>query len=79
MTPFMDQLVAAIRRERLAQRLTLSELARRSDVSKSYLHSLEDGRVQAIGIETLRKIAAGLGVTVRALTGEIERIPNRDA
>ena len=79
MTPFMSQLVAAIRRERLAQRLTLSELARRADVSKSYLHSLEDGRVQAIGIETLVKVATGLGVTVRALTEEIERHMDRES
>jgi len=83
MTPNMSRIVANIRRHRLAQRLTLSECARRCHVSKSYLHSLEAGRVQSIGIEVLSKIAIGLDVTFHELTGEtpapIVRMPNRDS
>jgi len=78
--PFpMSAISANIRRERIKQGLTLSEAARRCDISKGYLHSLEAGRVRSIGIETLGKIAIGLDVTFHELTGEIERRMNRDA
>jgi XRE family transcriptional regulator, master regulator for biofilm formation len=81
MTPKINMaaISANIRRERIKQGLTLSELARRSGISKSYLHSLENGRVGSIGIETLGKIAGGLEVTFHELTGEIERHMNRDS
>lgn len=79
MTPTTAAIAANIRKHRTSQRLTLSECARRCGISKSYLHSLEAGRVQSIGLEMMGKIASGLEVTFMELTEEIERGFNRDA
>lgn len=54
---------ASIRRYRLAEGLTLAELARRSGVSISTISKIENGKISG-GFETIYKLARGLGVLV---------------
>jgi transcriptional regulator with XRE-family HTH domain len=61
--------------ERITQRrqeknLSLAELARRAEVSKGYLHSIESGETQRPSAETLFKIANALSTTIADLLGE---------
>jgi transcriptional regulator with XRE-family HTH domain len=59
-------LAAHARRLRVARRLSLSELARETSMSKATLSAIEAGRANPT-IETLAALAAGLGVPVTAL------------
>ncbi len=52
-----------IRRYRVAEGLTLKELAERSGVSIATISKIENGRISG-GFETIYKIARGLGVLV---------------
>jgi transcriptional regulator with XRE-family HTH domain len=54
--------------------LSLAELARRADISKGYLHSIESGETQSPSAEVLFKIAHELGTTIADLLGETEEI-----
>lgn len=54
---------ASIRRFRLAEGLTLAQLARRSGVSISTISKIENGKILG-GFETIYKLARGLGVLV---------------
>lgn len=56
-----------IKKYRIAQNLSLSELAKRADVSKSYLSSIERDIHTNPSIQFLGKIASVLGVSVETL------------
>lgn len=58
--------VAALRTEK---GLSLSELARQSEISKSLLHRIENHADSNPVLETLQKIARALGITVGELLG----------
>jgi transcriptional regulator with XRE-family HTH domain len=60
-----------IRRFRLEQGLTLSELADKAEVSKSYLSELEtgNGAAQRPSAETLYRLGMALGVAMSDLLG----------
>ena len=60
---------AALRRERTAAGLTLSELARRAGISKATVSQLEAGAGNP-SIETLWSLADALGVTFAALVAD---------
>jgi transcriptional regulator with XRE-family HTH domain len=66
-----------IRRYRVAEGLTLKELAERSGVSIATISKIENGRISG-GFETIYKIARGLGVLVTEIiiddTGGEERL-----
>ena len=49
--------------------LSLSELARKSEISKSLLHRIENQAGSNPELETLRKISRALGITVGELLG----------
>ncbi|MEE8454089.1 MAG: helix-turn-helix transcriptional regulator, partial [Limibaculum sp.] len=62
----------SIRRYRVAEGLTLAELARRSGVSISTISKIENGKISG-GFETIYKLARGLGVLVtEIIDGEAE-------
>ena len=58
-----------IRRYRLAEDLTLKELAERSGVSIATISKIENGKISG-GFETIYKIARGLGVLVTEIIVE---------
>ncbi len=53
-----------IRKHRLAQALTQEGLARRSNIPYTTLVKIESDAVKNPSIETVSKIAVGLGITV---------------
>lgn len=55
-----------IKRLRLAQDITVHELAKRSTISAGYLSEVERG-LSAVSVDKLKQIAEGLGVGVDAL------------
>lgn len=64
-----DVLAANLRRLRIARRLSLSELARATEMSKATLSSIESGRSNPT-VETLAALAGALRVTLRELLEE---------
>jgi transcriptional regulator with XRE-family HTH domain len=66
-----QQLAANLRRLRIARRLSLSELARATTMSKATLSGIENGRANPT-VETLATLAGTLGV---ALTELLEQPP----
>lgn len=58
-----------IKRLRMAQKLTVQELAKRGGVSPGYLSEVERG-LSAVSVDKLTQIASGLGVGVDVLLGE---------
>ncbi|MET3726824.1 XRE family transcriptional regulator of biofilm formation [Fictibacillus halophilus] len=61
-----------IAERRKAQRMTLSELAKRSNVSKSYLSNIERNVNQNPSIAVLERISKVLNVEVNFLIGDKE-------
>jgi transcriptional regulator with XRE-family HTH domain len=59
-----------LKRLRSAAGLTQQELAGRSGISIASLMAMEQGRSDNPRLDTLRKLAAGLGCTVAELVGE---------
>lgn len=57
-------------RLRKEQSLSLSEVARRAQVSKAYLSQLEHGESKQPSYEVLARVATALGVSVSTLTGK---------
>ena len=49
--------------------ITQDELARSSGVSRSYINSIENGRVTNVGLDAITKIAESLGVSLAYLMG----------
>jgi transcriptional regulator with XRE-family HTH domain len=58
-----------IKRLRLAQDITVHELAKRSNISAGYLSEVERG-LPAVSIDKLKQVAEGLGIGVDALLGD---------
>lgn len=58
-----------IRRLRAQRQFSLSELAERAGVSKSYLSTVENGTGSRPGVQVLHKIAVALGVSLADLLG----------
>src|SRR3954465_382942 len=78
-----DQLARNIRRLRIARQLSLSELARATQIGKATLSSIENGRANPT-IGTLRAVAEALRVPVAELLeqpelGEIRVVRARPA
>jgi ribosome-binding protein aMBF1 (putative translation factor) len=61
------RVMAALKAERERQGLTLAVLAERSGVDKGAISKLETGRQLNPTVDTLSRIAAGLGMTVGLL------------
>ena len=59
--------IAALRRAGEADELSLSALALKADLAKSYLARIERGEIENPGLGTLASIAKALGVTVADL------------
>lgn len=60
-----------LRRLRTSRSLTLRELARRADVTESFLSQVERG-VATPSIASVQRIARGLGLTIAGLFAEVE-------
>jgi transcriptional regulator with XRE-family HTH domain len=67
----MSDLGKRIRTERLNQQLTLEQLAKKTNLSKSFLSQIERGTGQP-SITSLKKIAIELGISV------VKLFPNKD-
>ena len=65
----MENIGPRISALRVEQNLSLSELARQSDISKSLLHRIENQSTANPELDTLRKIARALKTTVGDLLG----------
>jgi transcriptional regulator with XRE-family HTH domain len=74
----MSTVAERIKSRRLEMGLSIAELARRADISKGYLHSIEAGETQSPSAEVLFKIAHELGTTIADLLGEAEALPATD-
>ena len=59
-----------INQRRVEKRLSLAELARRANISKSYLHAIESGETQSPSAEILFRLANELDATIADLLGE---------
>ena len=59
-----------IRQLRTSKNLTLDELAGKIGTQKSYIWSIENGRIEKPSAENLAKIAESLGTTADALLNE---------
>ncbi len=70
----MSTIGEMINLRRTEKELSLSELARRVDISKSYLHSIESGATRNPSAEVLFKIANELGTTIADLLGEEDTV-----
>jgi transcriptional regulator with XRE-family HTH domain len=69
-----SRLAANLRRLRIARRLSLSELARSTAISKATLSGIERARGNPT-LETLAALAQALGVSIDQLLGEPESVP----
>ena len=58
-----------IKRFREAQGISLAELARKADISKGYLHSLENQAPANPTLDTLKRVADALDLTIADLIG----------
>jgi XRE family transcriptional regulator of biofilm formation len=58
-----------IKRFRETLGMTLAELARKADISKGYLHSLENQAPANPTLDTLKKVAEALDLTIADLIG----------
>jgi transcriptional regulator with XRE-family HTH domain len=61
---------------RIAQNMSLQEVADLIGTSKSYVWELEDGRCKNPSLSMVKKIANMFGYTVSAFIGETETIVN---
>ncbi len=69
-SPLQDVLAANLRRLRIARHLSLSELARATQMSKATLSGIENGRGNPT-VETLASLAGALRVSLGELLGEL--------
>jgi transcriptional regulator with XRE-family HTH domain len=76
-TKHTDHLGEKIKRLREERGMPLSKLARRSGVSRGYLHLIEKGESSPTE-EKLAAIAAALGVLISDLVGELKDDPFSD-
>jgi transcriptional regulator with XRE-family HTH domain len=74
-----DGFGGVVRQLRLDRRLTIEEVAKRADLTASYLSKVENNRVPVPPAETLAAIADALGVPGEALTEAADGVPRRVA
>ena len=67
-----DSMGGRLRGARAAQSLSLTEVASRAGISKSYLSQLEHGASTTPSHEVLRRLATALGASIVDLTGTSE-------
>jgi transcriptional regulator with XRE-family HTH domain len=67
--PMADRLAQCLTRLREKEGLSLSEVARRAQISKAYLSQLEHGESKQPSYEVLDRLATALGASVEVLTG----------
>lgn len=67
--PTRTALARNMRRLRMERGLNQGEVARLSDVTQSQISMIEGGRIPGPRIETLKKIAKAIGVTLDQLCG----------
>lgn len=70
MTSSTTQLALNLKRLRMAQKLSLQELADKIEASKAHIWDLETGRSKNPSIELLTALAKALKVSVSDLVGE---------
>ena len=75
--PLALAFATVLRRRRLAQDLSQEALARRADVSMRFVSLLELGRHMPT-INTMQKLAKGLGVPLSDLVREAEAEPAKE-
>ena len=75
--PLVEAFATVLRRRRLAQDLSQEALARRADVSMRFVSLLELGRHMPT-INTMQKLAKGLGVPLSDLVREAEDEPPQE-
>lgn len=68
MTGGQSQIGYAVRRERLARKVTQAALADAAGIRQHTLYRLETGRIAAPRADTLARLARALGVTMERLT-----------
>jgi transcriptional regulator with XRE-family HTH domain len=68
----MSTIGEQIKLRRTEKELSLTELAKRVDISKGYLHSIESGATRNPSAEVLFRIANELGTTIADLLDEEE-------
>jgi transcriptional regulator with XRE-family HTH domain len=66
-----------VRNKRVERGLSMSDLARRSGVSVSGISRIEHNDVRSPSVDTVRKLARGLGVSVSELLEEAELTSDR--
>lgn len=67
----VSTLAERVKQLRLAQNLSVRELAEKADVSVSYVYAVESG-VRGHNIVKLERIAMALGVSLSVLWGEYQ-------
>lgn len=72
-----EQVAAAVKHEMHRQMLTIGMLAERSGVALSTIHRIVTG--QNANVESLAKVANGLGVSLMRLCGQAEELPAPEA
>ena len=76
--PLVEAFATVLRRRRLAQDLSQEALARRADVSMRFVSLLELGRHMPT-INTMQKLARGLGMPLSDLVREAEDEPPQES
>lgn len=61
-----------IKQRRLEANMSVAELSRNGDISRGYLHSIENGETQNPSADVLFKIAQALDTTIADLLGHEE-------
>ena len=61
-----------LRQFRELAKMSQSELARRANIPQPVVSDVESGRQKSVNLETARRIARALGVTLDLLAGEGE-------
>lgn len=62
-----------IRRKRIQLRVSQEELAERAEIHRTYVSSIERGRVR-VGLDVAGKVAEGLGVSLSSLIRAAESV-----
>lgn len=65
-----------IKQRRLEANISVAELSRNVDISRGYLHSIENGETQNPSADVLFKIAQALDTTIADLLGHEEDLPD---
>lgn len=67
----MTDLGDNIKKQRLSRGLSQRKLARLAEISNDYVSKIEQGKVENVGLVTLKKIATALGINVLEIQQKI--------